>query len=194
MAEVGMKSRPAGPGRDEFSRSDPRSDPSSDTSSSPFLYPPSEVRISRFGQILTSLERFRVFIAKFSQLFYWFSLWKGCFWRDPAGGFRLDFLYTENSARPRSHFIYTKNSGGRPCRKWLFDKRKIGLRWRIFGFWSGDDARENGDFQSEKQRLEGTTFLNGGDIDETRHLVERKLLAHYHMLFCDIFSQMEIIS
>ena len=31
----------------------------------PFLYPPSEVRIWRFGQILTSLERFRVFIAKF---------------------------------------------------------------------------------------------------------------------------------
>ena len=35
-----------------------------------FLYPPSEVRIWRFGQILTSLERFRVLIAKFSQLFY----------------------------------------------------------------------------------------------------------------------------
>ena len=29
------------------------------------LYPPSEVRIWRFGQILTSLERFRVLIAKF---------------------------------------------------------------------------------------------------------------------------------
>ena len=34
----------------------------------PFLYPPSEVRIWRFGQILTSLERFRVFIAKFGIL------------------------------------------------------------------------------------------------------------------------------
>ena len=33
-----------------------------------FLYPPSEVRIWRFGQILTSLERFRVFIAKFGIL------------------------------------------------------------------------------------------------------------------------------
>ena len=34
----------------------------------PFLYPPSEVRIWRFGQILTSLERFRVLIAKFGIL------------------------------------------------------------------------------------------------------------------------------
>ena len=33
-----------------------------------FLYPPSEVRIWRFGQILTSLERFRVVIAKFGIL------------------------------------------------------------------------------------------------------------------------------
>ena len=30
---------------------------------SQFLYPPSEVRIWRFGQILTSLERFRVVIG-----------------------------------------------------------------------------------------------------------------------------------
>ena len=29
----------------------------------PFLYPPSQVRIWRFGQILTSLERFRVVIG-----------------------------------------------------------------------------------------------------------------------------------
>jgi hypothetical protein len=35
---------------------------------SAFLYPPSEVRIWRFGQILTSLERFRVLIAKFGIL------------------------------------------------------------------------------------------------------------------------------
>ena len=35
---------------------------------SPFLYPPSQVRIWRFGQILTSLERFRVLIAKFGIL------------------------------------------------------------------------------------------------------------------------------
>ena len=35
---------------------------------SAFLYPPSEVRIWRFGQILTSLERFRVVIAKFGIL------------------------------------------------------------------------------------------------------------------------------
>ena len=35
---------------------------------SQFLYPPSEVRIWRFGQILTSLERFRVLIAKFGIL------------------------------------------------------------------------------------------------------------------------------
>ena len=34
----------------------------------PFLYPPSQVRIWRFGQILTSLERFRVLIAKFGIL------------------------------------------------------------------------------------------------------------------------------
>ena len=33
-----------------------------------FLYPPSEVRIWRFGQILTSLERFRVLIVKFGIL------------------------------------------------------------------------------------------------------------------------------
>ena len=33
-----------------------------------FLYPPSEVRIWRFGQILSSLERFRVVIAKFGIL------------------------------------------------------------------------------------------------------------------------------
>ena len=65
MAEVGMKSPPAGPGRDGFA---------SPHSSScfqfpfPFLYPPSEVRIWRFGQILTSLERFRVLIAKFGIL------------------------------------------------------------------------------------------------------------------------------
>ena len=30
---------------------------------------------------------------------------------------------------------------------------------RIFGFCAGDDARENGDFQIEKQRLQGTKFL-----------------------------------
>ena len=35
---------------------------------SQFLYPPSEVRIWRFGQILTSLERFRVLIGKFGIL------------------------------------------------------------------------------------------------------------------------------
>ena len=34
----------------------------------PFLYPPSQVTIWRFGQILTSLERFRVVIAKFGIL------------------------------------------------------------------------------------------------------------------------------
>ena len=34
----------------------------------PFLYPPNQVRIWRFGQILTSLERFRVVIAKFGIL------------------------------------------------------------------------------------------------------------------------------
>ena len=34
----------------------------------PFLFSPSQVRIWRFGQILTSLERFRVFIAKFGIL------------------------------------------------------------------------------------------------------------------------------
>ena len=34
----------------------------------PFLYPPSEVRIWRFGEILTSLERFRVLIVKFGIL------------------------------------------------------------------------------------------------------------------------------
>ena len=26
--------------------------------------------------------------------------------------------------------------GGRPCRKWLFAKCKIGQRWRIFGFFN----------------------------------------------------------
>ena len=65
MAEVGMKSRPAGPGRDEFSRSHSSSH---SLIRFPFLYPPSEVRIWRFGQILTSLERFRVVIAKFGIL------------------------------------------------------------------------------------------------------------------------------
>ena len=35
---------------------------------SAILYLPSEVRIWRFGQILTSLERFRVVIAKFGIL------------------------------------------------------------------------------------------------------------------------------
>ena len=35
---------------------------------SAILYPPSQVRIWRFGQILTSLERFRVVIAKFGIL------------------------------------------------------------------------------------------------------------------------------
>ena len=35
---------------------------------SAILYPPSQVRIWRFGQILTSLERFRVLIAKFGIL------------------------------------------------------------------------------------------------------------------------------
>ena len=34
----------------------------------PILYPPSQVRIWRFGQILTSLERFRVVIVKFGIL------------------------------------------------------------------------------------------------------------------------------
>ena len=73
-------------------------------------------------------------------------------------------------------FIYTKNSGGRPCRKSLFYWSKIGQRLRIFGFWSGDDARENGDFQREKQRLEGTknfmkiTFLNIANVDDIESL------------------------
>ena len=61
MAEVGMKSRPAGSGRDGFASPHP-------SSGFPFLYPPSQVRIWRFGQILTSLERFRVLIAKFGIL------------------------------------------------------------------------------------------------------------------------------
>ena len=65
MAVVGMNSRPGQPARDEISQL-----PSQLRSQLPsqFLYPPSEVRIWRFGQILTSLERFRVLIAKFGIL------------------------------------------------------------------------------------------------------------------------------
>ena len=98
---------------------------------------------------------------------------------------RFDFIYTENSAWPRSDFICTKNSGGRPCRKSLFYKGKFGQCLRIFGFCSGDDARENGDFQIEKQRLEGTTFFNGGDVDENRHFIAGKVVAHYQILVCE---------
>ena len=49
-----------------------------------------------------------------------------------------DFLYTKNSAMGRSDCIYTKNSA-RPS-------------------WGGD-ASENGDFQSEKQRLQWYNFF-----------------------------------
>ena len=38
-------------------------------------------------------------------------LYKKVFLKYPAGGLRLDFIYTENSAGPRLYFIYTKNSG-----------------------------------------------------------------------------------
>ena len=74
-------------------------------------------------------------------------------------------------------FIYTKNSGGRPCRKSMFYWGKIGQRLPIFGFWSGDDATENGDFQREKQRLQGSKIFwlakfswiwSGGDATENR--------------------------
>ena len=53
---------------------------------------------------------------------------------------------------------------------------KIGQRLRIFRFWSGDDARENGDFQREKQRLQGyknfinITFLNIANVDDIESL------------------------
>ena len=67
MAEVGMKGRPAGPGRDEFSSPDLSSHP---PIPSQLLHPPSEVRISRFGQILTSLGRFRVLCVVFLLIFF----------------------------------------------------------------------------------------------------------------------------
>ena len=48
----------------------------------------------------------------------------------------------------------------------------------IFGFCAGDDARENGDFETEKPRLQGSKIFNGGDVDENRHFIEGKLVAH----------------
>ena len=113
----------------------------------PFLYPPSEVRIWRFGQILTSLERFRVVIG-LSSGFYLHKEFRGSGFllhkEFRRSGFYL--LYTKNSGAARAiylrnpirkryssqkifplrgqfihcDFIYTKNSGGRPCRKSLF--------------------------------------------------------------------------
>ena len=95
-----------------------------------------------------------------------------------VAGFPGDpILSTQRFLRGRDRdFIYTKNSGGRPCRKWLFYWGKIGQRLRIFGFWSGDDARENGDFQRKKQRLQGTKnfmkiiFLNIVNVDDIESL------------------------
>ena len=58
----------------------------------------------------------------------------------------------------------------------------MGQRLRIFGFCAGDDARENGDFQREKPRLQGSKIFNGGDVDENRHFIEGKVVAHYQKL------------
>ena len=52
----------------------------------------------------------------------------------------------------------------------------------IFGFCAGDDARENGDFEREKPRLQGSKIFNGGDVDENRHFIEGKVVAHYQKL------------
>jgi len=51
----------------------------------------------------------------------------------------------------------------------------------IFGFCARDDARENGDFQREKQRLQGSKIFNGGDVDENSHFIEGKVVAHYQI-------------
>ena len=37
------------------------------------------------------------------------------------------------------------------------------------------------------------TWFNGSDVDENRHFIERKVLAHGQILFCDIYFWMEII-
>ena len=70
---------------------------------------------------------------------------------------RSDCIYTKNSARPRSdpdRKIYG------PDRKIYSPDRKIGSPDRkICGPEQlGGDASENGDFQSRKQRLQGTFF------------------------------------
>ena len=158
---------------------------------SPFLYPPSEVRIWRFGQILTSLERFRVLIAKFG------------------------ILSTQ------------RIPGGDLVENHCFIEVKLANVCRFFGFWSGGDARENGDFQREKQRLQDTkifyednfsehckcwwyrvaltrskrsgrsiwkmkhvlnilafnTCFNGSDVDENRHFIQGEVVAHRQILF-----------
>ena len=67
MAEVGMKGRPAGLGRDEFSSSHrqiPFPDPVSNSYS-----PPTSERISRFGKILTEVGTFLVIIASSTCVF-----------------------------------------------------------------------------------------------------------------------------
>ena len=85
----------------------------------PFLYPPSEVRIWRFGQILTSLERFRVVYryvcSAFSIDFLYEKRWCCQY---VAGGLRLDFLYTEHCGGAEIAILSTQRiPERRPCQK-----------------------------------------------------------------------------
>ena len=84
--------------------------------------------------------------------FYWLTRRTRSFlqlWRHGS-----DFIYTKNSAMGRSDCIYTKNSA-RPRSDFPYTK-------------NGGDASENGDFQSRKQRLQGSMFFRSS------HFIFRK--------------------
>ena len=78
--------------------------------------------------------------------------------------------------------------GGRCDRKWRFSNEET-----AFGgvqnflndiFFNGGDVDENRHFIEGKvvAHYQKLNILNGGDVHENRHLIERKLVAHYQIL------------
>ena len=79
--------------------------------------------------------------------------------------------------------------GGRCDRKWRFSKRETAfageqkiLNGEIFMNFIGGRCDRKWRFSKREQRLQGSKIFNGGDVDENRHFIEGKLVAHYQIL------------
>ena len=120
--------------------------------------------------------------------------WKSSFYWKKIGRTWTNFHYI-------SKFSAMRTAGGRCVRKWRFSKEETAFAgvqffFRSFHFifskkWTaGGDASENGDFQREKQRLQGSTFFDDDNDDDDDILLMLwwwcKLIVHF--LFWNLSS------